>query len=337
MTSTEGTSTIATQELTAGKLFAGRFEILGKIGAGNYGTVFKARDIIQQQKLVALKVLFPSPHVDDIVRARFRREYQLASAIHHPNVVEFYCEGASDDGWPFIAMEYVEGTPLSTLINATKEHPIKFGDAVYVMVQMASALSTAHKAGVIHRDIKPDNVLIAKHWTAKLLDFGVGRFEDSGLRLTVTDDIIGTGLYLAPDQLDSKRSDHRADVYSLGLVGYEMLSGKPAFLAATWQAAVHKHLHQPMPYLEDLELSIPSWYDDVLQKACAKDKDKRYQSMDEILAELVPHLGDKEVITRSDAYAANQFEPLARLPLPQPPPRKSLLGGVIGKLFGSSK
>ncbi|MFA0740251.1 MAG: hypothetical protein DFNUSKGM_000353 [Candidatus Fervidibacter sacchari] len=246
----------------------GRYQLLRVIGKGGMGLVYLARDPILQ-RLVAIKVLSPHLSSDETVIARFINEARIAASLQHPNIVTVY-EAGQDGNFVFMAMEYVEGQDLASLIRQKgKLHP---DEAIAILKAVASALDYAHQKGVIHRDVKPSNVLISNDGVVKLMDFGIARVV-GGERHTKTGVLVGTPEYMAPELWEGKDADKMADLYSLGVMAYEMLTGEVPFTGDTPIAIGYKHVHSEIP-----RSGLGGMVDEVLKVAMAKEKEKRFQS-----------------------------------------------------------
>ena len=248
------------QDRYLGKVIKGRYTVLQKLGEGGMGTVFLAEQISMGRK-VALKFLQGSYATDDEFIARFRREARLAASLNHRNIVTIHDFDQSDDDTLFIAMEYLEGDKLSNIIR--RDSPLSISLAVRLGIQVAEGLEAAHGAGVIHRDLKPDNIVVmgeAGGETIKVMDFGIARLREVGAadRLTRADIIIGTPAYMAPEQVEGAEVSERTDIYALGIVLYEMLSGSVPFKASTPAAVLVKQIQEAPVPLHKLRRDIPS-------------------------------------------------------------------------------
>jgi len=265
--------------------------ILDKIGAGGMGMVFKARHR-QLPRAVAIKVLPPAVTKDPAAVKRFEREVQAAAKLDHPNIVTALDAG-EQQGIHFLVMEYVDGIDLARRVK--KDGPLPVAEAVDCILQAARGLEYAHKAGVIHRDIKPGNLLLAKPSAAqqliKILDMGLARFDGDNAptpdtataELTKSGSILGTADYMAPEQaLNTKKADHRADIYSLGCTLYYLLAGQPPYGGETSMEKLLAHREQPISPLP----GAPSALEAVYRRMVAKRADDRYQSMTEVIAAL---------------------------------------------------
>jgi serine/threonine-protein kinase len=234
-------------------------------------------------RMVALKLLSPALATDETFQDRFIRESQLAASLDHPNIIPIYDAGEAE-GFLYIAMRHVEGPDLGKVLEA--EGPLALGQALFYIEQVASALDQAHSQGLVHRDVKPANVLIARPSDrVYLTDFGVVK-QTSSRGLTKTGFFLGTFEYAAPEQIEGRPVDGRTDLYALGCVLYECLSGKPPFLADTEASVIHAHLIEPVPTLTDARPDLPRALNDVIATAMAKSIDDRYSSCGELVRAL---------------------------------------------------
>ena len=215
----------------------GHYTIVSKLGCGGQGVVYLARDTTLDRP-VALKVLPPALADDECARQRFAREVQTAAAVQHPNICTIYAIETTDEGQPFIAMAYYKGVTLRRALN---DGVLSIVDAIDVAAQIAEGLSAAHAHGVVHRDVKPGNVMLTDVGV-KLLDFGLARFIDSS-QITAAGSLLGTASYMSPEQIRCEPADPRSDVWSLGIILYEMLTGAPPFTGSHPDAICHAIRH----------------------------------------------------------------------------------------------
>ena len=266
---------------STGTLFAGRYQIIEELGRGGMGKVYKAFDTKLQEK-IAIKIIQPDIASDQKTIARFRNELKLARQITHRNVCRMHDLG-EDQGTHFITMEYVAGESLKKIIRMTG--PLTIGTAVDYSRQICDGLAEAHRLGVIHRDLKPQNILIDESGTAKIMDFGIARSLEAG-SLTGEGMMVGTLEYMSPEQVEGKPADQRADIYALGVIIYEMVTGKRPFSGDTPISVALKHRSEiPQPPLE-LNAQIPGELNTLILKCLEKDRNKRYQSVKELQTEL---------------------------------------------------
>ncbi|MDP9070720.1 MAG: Stk1 family PASTA domain-containing Ser/Thr kinase [Actinomycetota bacterium] len=265
------------------QVYSGRYEVLRQVARGGMAEVYLARDQLLDRR-VALKILFPELSVDRSFVERFRREAQAAANLTHPNVVSVYDWG-EEDGVYFIVMEYVDGRPLSSIIRS--EGHLLPDRAAAIGAEVAAALAFAHRSGVVHRDVKPGNVLIDVNGNVKVADFGIARAANAKENLTQTGAVMGTATYFSPEQAQGFGVDPRSDVYSLGIVLYEMVTGRPPFSGDSPVAIAYKHVReQPVPPSQ-LNPSVPADFEAIVLQAMAKDPNDRYASAEELRADLV--------------------------------------------------
>ena len=260
------------------KLLLGRYEILEKIGEGGMAIVYKAKDRLLN-RYVAIKILRPEFTKDDQFIENFRKESQAAAGLSHPNIVNVYDVG-KEGNINFIVMELIDGKPLSQLIE--EKGKLNYKEAINITRQVASALSLAHKNQIIHRDVKPHNILITSSGTAKLADFGIARAVSRASIEEGNDKIMGSVHYFSPEQARGAYVDERSDIYSLGIVLYEMLTGKVPFDGDNPISIALMHINDPIPPVK----GIPPQLEKVIEKATDKYQSNRYKSADEMIEEL---------------------------------------------------
>lgn len=265
--------------LTVGTYLADRYEILSKIGAGGMSDVYKAKDHILG-RFVAIKVLKPEFSEDRGFVSKFRTEAQSAAGLEHPNIVNIYDVG-SEEGLYYIVMEYVEGITLKTYIE--KKGQLSFKEAVSIAIQVARGIESAHAKQITHRDIKPQNIIISTEGKVKVTDFGIAKAASSN---TISSDVMGSVHYSSPEQARNGFVDGRSDIYSLGIVMYEMVTGRVPFDGDTTVAVAIQHLQEEMTppgnYAENLPVSLEK----IIVKCAQKNPDRRYQTIEELLDDL---------------------------------------------------
>ena len=266
----------------AGRVFSNRYEIQREIAQGGMAEVYLAHDQLLNRP-VALKALFPQYAREPSFVERFRREAQAAANLNHPNIVAIYDWG-QEDGTYFIVMEYVEGRSLRDLIRS--EAPLDPSLAAEIAAEIASALGFAHRNGVVHRDVKPGNVLLTQTGTVKVTDFGIARAGASD-GLTQTGSVMGTATYFSPEQAQGLAVDGRSDVYALGVVLYEMITGVAPFTADSPVSVAYKHVREePMPPSERTA-DVPPDLEQIIMAALTKLPENRYQTADDMRADLL--------------------------------------------------
>jgi serine/threonine-protein kinase len=320
----------------------GKYKIIEEVGRGGFAAVYKAVDTTLE-RTVALKVLAPHLLWDPTFVQRFQREAKVAANLDHSNIVTIY-EVGQMEGVYFIAMQFLEGRTLGQVLEA--EGPLPISQVQAVMEQLASALDYAHAREFVHRDIKPSNIMVADDGRATLTDFGLVKAGE-GTQLTASGMVFGTPEYMSPEQAEGKALDARSDIYSLGVVLYEMLAGRAPFVADTTPAVMYKHVHEPPP-LEELPSDLPQGLVAVVEKALAKKREERYQNAGEmaraleeaieasarvtpipperkvpvsppVVEEVAPPLVEPEAVVREEP------EP----PTPKAAPKKALGRGVL--------
>ena len=277
------------------KVIAGRYELVKCIGHGGMADVYLALDLILDRQ-VAIKILKPDSNADKVALERFAREAQASTQLSHPNIVDIYDVG-DDDNIHYIVMEYIKGHTLKQLIK--KRGPLPTRETIWIMKQLTSALMEAHKNGLIHRDIKSQNILIKDDGTVKLADFGIAILNNA-IQLTSKDSVLGSVHYLAPELVKGEKSSMKSDIYSLGIVMYELLRGDVPFKGDNPAQIALKHMKQEIPNVREYNPQIPQSVANIITKACAKDPKDRYDNAALMLKDLNvclnnDHLNDEAV------------------------------------------
>lgn len=268
------------REFTKGSTVASRYEIIEELGRGGMGVVYKAKDT-KLKRTVALKFLSPELTRDSEAKERFIHEAQTASALDHPNICTVH-EIDEDEGQMFIAMAYIEGQSLREKVKAG---PLKLDEALDIAVQVAEGLFEAHEKGVVHRDIKSANIMVAAKSQAKIMDFGVAKLAGQ-TRFTRTGATMGTVAYMSPEQARGEKVNHRTDLWSLGVVLYEMVIGQLPFKGDHEQAAMYSILNEEPEPITGMRTGVPMELERIVNKALTKDPAARYQHADDMLVDL---------------------------------------------------
>lgn len=264
-----------------GTVLGGLYKLEEFLGRGGMGDVYKARDIALN-RWVAIKLLSSQMTSDSL--QRFQQEGRALCYVVHQNIAAVHSIALTDDQRPYIVMEFVDGKPLSKIIR--EESPLSPFWVLHMISQVCSALAPLHAAGIIHRDLKPDNILIAQNADGKdlvkIVDFGIAKDLTSGQELTQPGFVVGTPLYLSPERYTASETDARSDIYSLGCVLFEMLTGRPPFEGSSKLEIMRKHVDEPPPRLPAQFARMQT----VLDAALAKDKEKRYTNVEEFAGRL---------------------------------------------------
>ncbi|MDP3025175.1 MAG: serine/threonine-protein kinase [candidate division Zixibacteria bacterium] len=256
------------------------YKILEKLGEGGMGVVYKAQDT-RLQRMVALKFLPPHVAENPEEKARFIQEAQAASALSHPNVTTIYGIEESPEGL-FISMEYVQGQTLKKI--AEKESP-SIKRILDIAIQVSEGLNAAHRKGIVHRDIKSDNIMVTQDGQVKIMDFGLARLEGVD-HLTETGSTLGTAAYMSPEQAQGEEVDQRSDIFSFGVVLYELLTGRLPFRGEHIPAIIYSILNENPEPVARYKVNVPEGLQRIVDKALAKDREERYQHIDDLLADL---------------------------------------------------
>jgi eukaryotic-like serine/threonine-protein kinase len=265
-----------------GELVADRYELQELVGTGGMSSVYRAVDTLLERN-VALKILHPHYGDDAEYVERFRREARAVAQLSHPNIVTVIDRG-EDEGQQYIVFEYVDGESLKQLVDRTGPLPTR--RAIELALQVAEALAFAHNAGLVHRDVKPQNVLVTEDGEAKVTDFGIARSLDVEHGVTQTGTVLGTSNYLSPEQARGQTVTPATDVYSLGVVLYELLTGEVPFPGETFVAVAMKHINEEPPSLLERRPDVPVRLVAAVERALAKDPAQRFPSMSAFCTEL---------------------------------------------------
>src|SRR5688500_4968447 len=291
----------------------GRYRILEKVGQGGMGVVYRAHDTLLE-RVVALKIIATSIEDNPELRERFFREARAAGQLSHRNIITIHDLG-EHEGQPYLAMEFLTGEDLQHRL--ARQEPMSLRRKLEIAAETCDGLSFAHRRGLVHRDVKPANIFITDEGVVKLLDFGLARMVAS--ELTRSNTMMGTVNYMAPEQVRGERSDHRADIFSLGVVLYEMLSGRKAFQGDSFATTMYKILQDVPEPLLNIDSSLPHEIVWLVEKALAKPRDERYQDLVDVgrdLAIIRQHLSDGDAVSMAGSALSGHRTP-------SDPPRSS--------------
>ncbi len=318
-----------------GMLIGSRYEVLEKIGTGGMSDVYKAKDQ-KLNRFVAVKVLKQEFSENRNFVSKFRVEAQAAAGLMHPNIVNVYDVG-EEEGIHYIVMELVEGITLKKYIE--KKVRLTTKEAISIAIQVAMGIEAAHNNHIIHRDIKPQNIIISKEGKVKVTDFGIAKAASSN---TITSNVMGSVHYTSPEQARGGFSDEKSDIYSLGVTIFEMLTGRVPFNGDTTVAIAIKHIQNPMPSMREFVPEIPQSVENIVMKCTQKSPDRRYQSMAEMIADLKHSLINPDAViaqvdTEDEAGKTKVVPPtpnvqssaaVSQPPAPEPIPMPAVLDTV---------
>ena len=302
--------------VTETRTLSGRYRIVGHLARGGMGDVFEAEDL-SLGRTVAIKILHPNFASDAAFTSRFRREAQAAANLSHPNIVGIYDFGEDGDTY-YMVMELIEGRTLRDISRS--EGPLLPRRAAEIIAETAAALTVAHAAGVYHRDIKPGNIMLTPDGSVKVTDFGIARALDDSEELTRTGAVIGTATYFSPEQAQGLPADERSDIYSLGVVLYELLAGRPPFTGESPVAVAYQHVSEYATPASGVNPDVPAGLEAIVEKAMEKAPEARYQSAAELRNELLLWLrGDDPVALTATIPAAAEAATQMMQHAPPPP------------------
>ncbi|HEX2110051.1 MAG TPA: protein kinase [Gaiellaceae bacterium] len=298
-----------------GDVVAGRYALEDVLGRGGMATVYRAHDRVLERD-VALKVLDQRLAGDPDYVERFRREARAIAKLSHPNIVTIIDRGQVD-GCEFIVFELVRGANVKELLRA--RGPLPVGEALAIVHQAARGLAAAHGAGIVHRDVKPQNVLVDDDGVAKVTDFGIARSLASDEAVTLTGTILGTGDYLSPEQAVGHPADERSDQYSLGALLYELLTGEVPYAADSMLAVAVRHVNDPVPSVRERRRDLSPRVDALVARAMAKRREDRFPTMDALIAALEACMADERARAAPDGEATRILAPARPEAIPRPP------------------
>ncbi len=262
----------------------GQYQIIEQLGQGGMATVYKAYHAALDRN-VAIKVLHPAFTEDPNFLARFQREARVVAKLDHPNIVPIY-DFSQHDNQPYLVMKFIMGETLKARLSKKK---LSLEEAMPILEKVGAALQYAHKKGIVHRDVKPSNVLLCEDGEIYLTDFGLARIAQSGTSTLTSDQMVGTPQYISPEQAMSKSDlDFRTDIYSFGVMIYEIVVGRVPYNADTPFAVIHDHIYTPLPLPRKVNPNVPERVEQVLLKALAKNPQDRFPARAPLLPETAP-------------------------------------------------
>jgi eukaryotic-like serine/threonine-protein kinase len=271
-----------------GKTIDGRYRIESVLGEGGMGLVYRAKHIVLG-KLLAIKVLRPDVSRDEEIITRFRQEAQSASSIGNQHIIDISDFGTLPDASTYFVMEYLDGTDLTKVIE--NQQPIAPARVIHIAKQLCTALGAAHDIGIVHRDLKPDNIYLIKRGGGsdfvKVLDFGIAKVGGSSSKLTRAGQVFGTPHYMSPEQCSGSGVDHRTDIYAIGVILYEMITGSVPFDADNLMGILTKHLYEEPEPPSTVRTDLPAELEQVVMRCMSKSTQQRYQTMQELLDDLL--------------------------------------------------
>jgi serine/threonine protein kinase/ankyrin repeat protein len=278
---------------SVGSMVANRYEVLGLLGSGAVGVVLRVVDHSLDNEECALKVLFPQMSRDLTQFARFRNEVILARRLSHPNISRVYDFGDAGQGYYYISMEYVAGGSLGGRLYGNRSEPLEFKEVLRIIYEIAVGLSAAHEQGIVHRDLKPDNILLTDKGRVKITDFGLARSLEVDKGFTNTGETVGTPYYMAPEQLAGMKPGPSIDIYSLGIIAFELAVGRRPFLSDNYIQLAKMHMRDPIPDFANKETGIPKWFENFVKTCSAKKTENRYPSIQDAAEEISRHMGEE--------------------------------------------
>ncbi len=299
---------------TRGDRVQERFEIVEVLGIGCMGTVYRVFDHALESESVALKVLSPEIAGREGEIARFRNEVLNVRKIVHPNIVSIYDFGLTDQGHYFYTMEYVRGESLHSRLYRSEGEQFPFAEVISLLMDLCQGLSAAHREGVIHCDLKPENILIDEEGRAKITDFGLSSDRTSQRRSHRPGTAVGTPYYMSPEQFRADPLDHRADIYALGIVAYEMATHRKPFKEADYFDLADRHFNDTIPNIREFREDLPPWFQRFVGKCAAKDRNKRFQTAVEATKFIRTQLKQKTAVRqvrsrrKTTFFRAQEFE-----------------------------
>ncbi len=307
----ERTTELAPIVVEAGTVLAGRYEVVRRAGSGGMGLVFEVHDKALHNTPLALKLLSPARDeglTEDEMLMRFRNEVLIMRQLAHPNIVRTFDFGQLPDGRFFMTMEYVDGSTLEELIKSSFFSRSNIHYVTLILIKILDAIQEAHRQGVIHRDLKSANVLISHGGEVKVTDFGLARTKGAARRITMTGECVGTPVYMSPEQVQGLACDHRVDIYALGIIAHEIVTGEVPFSDESWYGLANKIVHHPIRSFATPENRVPLWYEGFVFRTTQKNPDDRFATAEEAGAFLRSYLftleAERRMEIRSEGHTA---------------------------------
>ena len=303
-----------------GRTLSGRYKIEGMLGQGGMSAVYKAMDP-NLKRVVAIKLIHPHLSVDPSFVTRFESEASAVASLRHQNIVQVY-DFNNDSGIYYMVLEFIPGETLQERLKrlADEGRQLPIEDALKFTLNISDAVGYAHQRGMVHRDIKPANIMLDVQGQGILMDFGIVKIL-GGDSHTSTRAVVGTARYMSPEIIRGEVADHRADIYSLGVTLYEMLSGRPPFMADSAMTLMMMHLNDPIPNVRSFRGDVPAELVEIIEKCLAKDRNDRYQSTAQLSADLrraLAYIGAQQTSIRVPDSTRSQPQPVASKPVPAP-------------------
>lgn len=290
-----------------GELLDGRFEILSVLGVGSMGTVYKVHDTHLNDTVVALKLLSPDFGVRPDELRRFQREVLLLRKLSHPNIVHIHDFGTTLHGRHFYTMEFVDGESLYSLLYSQYDTQLHADQLLSILLDIGEGLCAAHRNGIVHCDLKPENIMLCPDGRAKIADFGLSSDLHNSKHTHAKGMAVGTPFYMSPEQFRGDGIDHRADIYALGLIAYEMACRKKPFQSSDYFELAEQHFYQRMPDVRADRDDLPRWYAELIERCTEKQRECRLQSAEEVLQFLRKHIGHRKEFKRRRAGRKTTF------------------------------
>ncbi|MFN8388778.1 MAG: serine/threonine-protein kinase [Bdellovibrionota bacterium] len=281
--------------IMVGEVIAGRYEVVREIGCGGMARVLQVKDLALPGEEVALKLLHFRARVEDQYFVRFRNEVVFARRLSHPHIARIHDFGETANGHHYLTMEYVQGMDLATALEQRPFERMTVSEASKIIFQIAVALDYAHRQGIVHRDVKPGNILLESKGFVKLTDFGVARSMTVDRNITASGELVGTVEYMAPELLRGERPDPRIDIYALGIVAFEMVTGQLPFYDDALLVLIAKQLNHDAPQMSELVPNVPSWFQEFVDICTEKNPKDRFQSASELLHDLWDRLASANI------------------------------------------